>query len=193
MLRPTLMIWLSFFLIMFGYYFVMSWTPRLMVISGLSEEQGITAEVLLNVGGVIGTSLIGLISVRFQLSKVLISYLLITAALLVVFISLTQEIRFAFALAIIIGIFVNGSIAGLYALTPTVYEATHRVTGLGCGIGIGRIGAIISPLVAGRLIDAQWAPDDLFILFAMTFVLAALAVVVLKSSTGRQARPLLAE
>ncbi|MNR62556.1 hypothetical protein D3C85_1846180 [compost metagenome] len=51
---------------------------------------------------------------------------------------------------------------------------------MGWGIGIGRAGAIISPLVAGRLIDADWQPADLYFLFALSFVLAALAICLLK-------------
>jgi len=35
-------------------------------------------------------------------------------------------------------------------------------------------------LVAGRLIDAQWQPADRYLLFALPFVLAALAVWLLK-------------
>ncbi|MGH8465100.1 MAG: MFS transporter, partial [Pseudomonas sp.] len=46
----------------------------------------------------------------------------------------------------------------------------------GWGIGMGRMGAILSPLVAGRLIDAHWQPSDLYLLFASAFVVAAIAV-----------------
>ena len=55
----TLLIWVAFFMIMFTFYFVMSWTPKLLVTAGLSTQQGITGGVLLNVGGIVGTSLIG--------------------------------------------------------------------------------------------------------------------------------------
>jgi uncharacterized membrane protein (DUF485 family) len=52
MRRTTLVIWLLFFLVMFGFYFVMSWTPKLLVAAGLSAQQGITGGVLLSVGGI---------------------------------------------------------------------------------------------------------------------------------------------
>ncbi|MNN48788.1 putative 3-hydroxyphenylpropionic transporter MhpT [compost metagenome] len=105
---------------------------------------------------------------------------MINAVLLAIFVKFTTHLNLAFALVLLIGIFVNGCVAGLYALTPSIYSATQRVTGLGWGIGIGRAGAILSPLVAGRLIDAQWQPADLYLLFALSFVLAALAVWLLK-------------
>ena len=59
MRRTTLVIWLLFFLVMFGFYFVMSWTPKLLVAAGLSAQQGITGGVLLSVGGILGAALIG--------------------------------------------------------------------------------------------------------------------------------------
>lgn len=59
MRRTTLVIWLLFFPVMFGFYFVMSWTPKLLVAAGLSAEQGITGGVLLSVGGILGAALIG--------------------------------------------------------------------------------------------------------------------------------------
>ena len=180
LLRSTLLIWIAFFLVMFGFYFVMSWTPRLLVSAGLSNQQGITGGVLLNVGGILGTSLIGLLASRFRLSLVLMAYLLINAVLLSVFVQFTTLPNLAFALVLLIGIFVNGCVAGLYALTPTIYNATQRVTGMGWGIGIGRAGAILSPLVAGRLIDAHWQPADLYLLFALSFVFAAIIVWILK-------------
>ena len=135
---------------------------------------------MLNIGGILGTSLIGLLASRFRLSRVLMAYLLINAVLLAVFVQFTTVPNLAFALVLLIGIFVNGCVAGLYALTPTIYDATQRVTGLGWGIGIGRPAAILSPLVAGRLIDAQWQPADLYLLFALSFVFAALVVWLLK-------------
>ena len=163
-------------MVMFGFYFVMSWTPKLLVNAGLSNQQGITGGVLLNVGGIVGTSLIGLLAAKFRISRVLMLYLLVNAALMMAFVGLLGKLSVAFTAALLIGVFVNGCVAGLYALTPGLYSVTQRVTGLGWAIGVGRIGAIASPLVAGRLIDAKWTPDQLFSLYGAAFVLAALAI-----------------
>jgi MFS family permease len=105
------------------------------------------------------------------------------------FVQFTSNLTLAFGLALAIGVFVNGCVAGLYALTPTLYSASQRVTGLGWGIGIGRSGAILSPLVAGQLIDAQWAPTQLYVLFAGAFLLAALAIWGLKPRSASELQP----
>ncbi|BAP41558.1 MFS transporter [Pseudomonas sp. LJDD11] len=189
LLRSTLLIWLAFFLVMFGFYFVLSWTPRLLVSAGLSNAQGITGGVLLNMGGIVGTTVIGLLAARYPLARLLMLYLIINALLLALFVQFTHNLTLAFAVALAIGVFVNGCVAGLYALAPSFYSASQRVTGLGWGIGMGRIGAILSPLVAGHLIDANWSPSKLYILFASAFVLAALVVWGLKRRATARLAP----
>jgi hypothetical protein len=62
--RTTLLIWLLFFLVMFGFYFVMSLTPKLLVSAGLSAQQGISGGVLLSVGGIFGAALTGAMASR---------------------------------------------------------------------------------------------------------------------------------
>ena len=176
----TLLIWVAFFMIMFTFYFVMSWTPKLLVTAGLSTQQGITGGVLLNVGGIVGTSLIGFLAAKYRLSRLLIIYFLVSAVLMSVFVSLTNNLHLAFLTALALGVFVNGCVAGLYSITPSIYSVTQRVTGLGWAIGIGRSGAILSPLVAGGLIDANWSPEQLFTLYAGAFLLAALAIFLLQ-------------
>jgi MFS family permease len=186
LVRSTLLIWAGFFLVMFGFYFVMSWTPKLLVAAGLSNQQGITGGVLLNVGGIVGTSLIGLLAARYRLPRVLMSYLVLNALFLSIFLYFTSTLSMAFGLVLMIGILVNGCVAGLYALTPSIYGPEQRVTALGWGIGMGRVGAILSPIVAGRLIDASWKPADLYLLFASAFVIAAAVVWLMKSHTTPQ-------
>ena len=86
MRRTTLVIWLLFFLVMFGFYFVMSWTPKLLVSAGLSAQQGITGGVLLSVGGIFGAALIGGLPSRWPLARVLSLFMLVTTGLLVLFV-----------------------------------------------------------------------------------------------------------
>lgn len=187
MRRTTLLIWLLFFLVMFGFYFVMSWTPKLLVAAGLSAQQGITGGVLLSIGGIFGAALIGGLSSRWPLTRVLSLFMLLTAGLLVLFVGSASSIAAALGLGLLIGLFANGCVAGLYALSPAVYDASVRATGVGWGIGIGRIGAIVSPTVAGVLLDAGWQPLHLYGVFAVVFVLAAACLLLLRPASQRQA------
>lgn len=66
--RNTLLTWAGFFLVMFGFYSLTSWTPKLLVEAGMSADQGVTGGVLLNLGGIFGTALLGLLAARFASS-----------------------------------------------------------------------------------------------------------------------------
>lgn len=179
LLRSTLLIWLLFFLVMFGFYFIMSWTPKLLTSAGLSVQQGVTGGVLLSVGGIFGATLLGLLSARFALPRVLAGFMLITAVMLLVFTTIGSSYLAALGMGLLIGLFSNGCVAGLYALSPLLYGASIRATGVGWAIGIGRGGAILSPTVAGLMLDGGWQPLELYGWFALVFVAAALLLLVL--------------
>lgn len=183
--NSTLLLWMAFFLVMFGFYFVMSWTPKLLVSAGLSAEQGVTGGVLLSVGGIFGSTLLGLGSARFKLHHILALFMVVTAVLLALFVGTTSNLTAAFVIGALIGLFANGCVAGLYASSPLIYDASVRATGVGWGIGIGRIGAIISPLVAGHLIDANWHPSQLYIAYGMVFLVAACIVMLFRLPASR--------
>jgi len=180
--RSTLLIWISFFLLMFAFYFVLSWTPKLLVAAGMSNQQGITGGVLLNVGGIIGGVLFAWLSSRLNLKKLAAAYLLITAAALVLFAAFATNLAMAFLIAILIGAFIFGSMAGLYSLAPILYPAGIRTTGMGWAIGIGRIGAMIAPTIVGFLIDGGWKTSDLYYAFAIPLVIAMLTTVALRDA-----------
>jgi benzoate transport len=178
--RSTLLIWSAFFLVMFSFYFVTSWTPKLLVAAGLSTRQGITGGVLLNVGGIVGGTLFGYLAPRVPLKRLASAYLAATAVCVALFGFFAADLRAAFPIALAIGVFLFGSMVGLYAATPLLYPAAIRTTGMGWAIGIGRIGAILAPLVAGFLVDGEWATAWLYVAFAVPLVLAVLSIQVLE-------------
>lgn len=176
LMRATLCIWTSFFLVMFSFYFVLSWTPKLLVAAGLSTQQGITGGVLLNVGGIAGGTAFGILAARYKLRQLESLYLLTTAVFIALFGVLAGNLAWAFPIAIAIGVFLFGSMVGLYAITPSLYPPAIRATGMGWAIGIGRIGAILAPLIAGFLVDRGWKTPDLYYAYAVPMIVAVLSV-----------------
>jgi benzoate transport len=172
----TLFVWSAFFLVMFSFYFVTSWTPKLLVAAGLSTRQGITGGVLLNVGGIAGGTVFAWLASRLPLKRLATGYLLATAVCVALFGSCASSLRAAFPVALAIGVFLFGSMVALYAAAPTLYPAAHRATGMGWAIGIGRIGAIVAPVAAGVLVDGGWTTPWLYAAFAVPLVLAVLSV-----------------
>lgn len=185
--RSTLLIWVAFLATMFGFYFVNSWTPQLLVTSGLSEADAVTAGMMLALGGTAGSVLYGLVASRLDSRLVLIGFTVLSALTMVVFITSTALLTVALIIGVVVGALINGCIAGLYTITPAVYGTEIRSTGMGWAIGIGRIGAILSPMLAGRLLDASWTPVNLYVGAAVVVAISAVALLFLR--TGRAARP----
>ncbi|MEV8308270.1 MFS transporter [Streptomyces flavidovirens] len=187
--RSTLLLWSAFFLVMAGFYFITSWTPTLLVEAGMSGSQGLTGGTLLNVGGIFGSAALGALAARFALRSVLIAYLIATAVLLSAFIASTSSLGIAFTLGAMIGLFANGSVAGLYALTPATYGTGIRATGLGSALAIGRIGAIVAPTVAGSLLDSGWTPQNLYLAVSVIYVATAALLLLLRPATAGDTKP----
>ncbi len=178
--RNTLLIWSAFFLVMFSFYFTTSWTPKLLVTAGLSARQGITGGVLLNLGGIAGGSLFAYLARRARLQPLACWNLVLTAVAMLLFGLWASNLTGAFPIAFAIGAFLFGSMVGLYALTPLLYPAAIRTTGMGWAIGIGRMGAILAPIAAGLLVDRGWATAHLYYAFAVPLGVALLFVRALK-------------
>ncbi|WP_190086245.1 MFS transporter [Streptomyces longisporoflavus] len=183
--RPTLVMWGAFFLVMAAFYFVTSWTPTLLVEAGMSSSQGLTGGTLLNVGGVFGSALLGALAARFALASVLRGYLFAAGVLVVAFAASTGTLALAFCLGAVIGVAVNGCVAGLYALTPAVYAPQLRATGVGAAIGVGRVGAIIAPSAAGWLLDAGATPRALYVATGAVFAAAGVLLFAMRGRTAK--------
>jgi MFS family permease len=100
----------------------------------------------------------------------------LSAAMVVIFVLSTAVLSMAFVLGGIIGLLVNGCVAGLYTITPALYRPDIRATGVGVALGIGRLGAILAPISAGILLDAAWTTVQLYLAVAVMFVIGAVAV-----------------
>ena len=179
--RSTLLLWLAFFTTMFGFYFVNSWTPRLLVTAGMTESQGITGGLMLTLGGIFGAVLYGVIASKWNSKMVLVAFTVLSSVMIVVFISSASVIALALGAGVLVGMLINGCIAGLYTLAPSLYPASVRSTGVGWGIGIGRIGAIIAPLITGALLDASWSAVQLYLAVGAVVLISAVAVGMIRS------------
>ncbi|MCT2020060.1 MFS transporter [Kocuria marina] len=176
----TILLWVSFFVIMFGFYFANSWTPRLLVESGMTEQQGIVGGLMLTMGGTFGSLIYGVLTIRRNARNTLVVFTILAAVLLVAFITTTSIPALAFLSGVVVGMLINGCVAGLYTVAPQTYAPEVRATGVGWGIGIGRVGAILAPILVGTLLDGGWSPTQLYIGVAVVVALAAFAVSRLK-------------
>jgi MFS family permease len=89
--------------------------------------------------------------------------------------------------AVLVGLFLNGTVSGMTVIIPSLYPAEARATALGLGVAVSRLGAVLAPLIAGFLLQAGWAPGSMFRVFAIPGVIGALAIIFL-TGFGRAPR-----
>lgn len=171
----TLLLWIPYFMNLLIIYFIVSWLPALLQQSELPVSAGINAIVLFSLGGMAGSLLEGrlmtwlgaivLLAVEFGISTLLIGSLAFTVSL-----SLIMTITF------ILGLTVQGAQAGLNALVAAFYPTAIRSTGVGWALGVGRIGSIVGPVLAGSLLSIGWHPRQIFLAGAIPALCAAISI-----------------
>jgi benzoate transport len=179
----TLLLWTAFFGLFSSLYFATSWTPRLLEQSGVSAQQGISGGILLNLGGVVGTLLVAAIALR--VSSFVLGVLSLAAAGCAFLLMSTSlgSLPATLMAAALVGLLLNANGAVLYAIAPSLYAVGVRTTGVGWAIAVGRVGAIVAPLVVGLLVDGGWSTSSLFALFAIPLFVAAAAVLIISRLT----------
>ncbi len=83
-----------------------------------------------------------------------------------------------------------GGQAGVNAMSATYYPTDLRATGVGAGLGMGRMGAIIGPFVAGQLLALHWTSEQLFLAAAVPALLSAVFMLLMRFAIKpEQAKP----
>ncbi|MDH5345585.1 MAG: MFS transporter, partial [Gammaproteobacteria bacterium] len=163
----TLTLWTAFVLCFSTLYFLMSWIPALMEHSGFDPAAGRRAFFLFNLGGVIGIYVMAYLSTKFRLTNV-IFFLSVTAAVCMVgFAIAPTELDLLLGLTLVIGIVQQGGFTGLYSTAAKAYPTRIRTTGIGWCIGLGRVGAVAGPAIAGYLIAAGLDMSANYVIFAI--------------------------
>ena len=150
----TTIITVAYFLQITTYYFILKWVPKVVVDMGFTAAEGANMLKYANIGGAIGGALLGLLTLRVDLKKLTMG----TLALSAVFISILgwtpHDLRYIAFFVALSGFFGNSGIVGMYALFPVAFPTHVRASGAGFTVGVGRGGAILSPIMVGIMF--QW-------------------------------------
>ena len=162
----TLKLWLALFMAFASMYFLISWIPKLSENTGLSASLAIYAGAIFNFGAFFGMLIQGYISTRIGLRKTIAIFLIAAAVIMAIF-KVFLGYNILLLIFGVLGFTLQGGFAGLYAFAARMYPTEFRTTGLGWAIGIGRLGAVFGPLIAGVLIGIGLSMTDNFKVFAI--------------------------
>jgi MFS transporter, AAHS family, 4-hydroxybenzoate transporter len=149
--------------------------------AGLSHEKAIQGTSAIPFGSIVGTMLMGWMARWFPLNRVIaagfvLGMLCIFALAAIVDVIGAVPFVLVLTLLFIIGLTLMSAFSNLYNVALTIYPAQIRSTGLGWSAGLGRAGAVISPLLAGVLMGVGMSMPVLFVAFAVPALVAALCV-----------------
>ncbi|HEJ7271158.1 TPA: aromatic acid/H+ symport family MFS transporter [Serratia marcescens] len=171
----TLMFWLVFFMSLFVIYGMTSWLPKLMLQAGYPLGSSLSFLFALHLGTIAGALSSCWLMDKMSGRRILIGYFLLGAATLFL-LGIQTPIHILYALLIIAGASTIGTQIAMSSYVARFYPGTMTSTGLGWGLGIGRIGAILGPFIGGLLIDMNLTLQQNFIAFALPSLLAAVCL-----------------
>ncbi len=174
----TPLLWLLFVANLMAYFFLVSWMPTLLASTSM-PTQAAFATMILQVGGFTGALAIALPLDRRGMVPVVALFVLavpITGAIGYVAHQSAFELMTVVALA---GFCTLGTQFGLNAVSAIIYPTPLRSTGSGACFGVGRVGAILGPVIGGRLIDMKLPVEDLYMIATVPFVIGAVAAFIL--------------
>ena len=178
----TLMFFQAFFMCLLMVYGLGSWLPKLMTMAGYGFGSSLMFLLFLNIGGIIGAIGGGWLSDRFHPRPVLMLFFTLAAVSLAL-LGFKSHVAVLYFLVTVAGATTIGSQILLYAYVAQFYPTAIRSTALGWSSGVGRIGAILGPVLGGALLAMQLSHQMNFLAFVVP---GALAVIAIMLTAGRK-------
>ena len=174
----TPLTWLIFILNLMGYFFLISWTPTILVQAAHAQSVGALTGAALQVGGTVGALVLcwWLQRQRFLAIAILFAIAVpVVAAIGYAGLSSTTALVIAAFLA---GAVVLGIQSGINVVGAMIYPTSLRANGSGWQLGLGRLGGIIGPL-AGTFLVASFPIEQMYLFAAIPFALGAIVTYII--------------
>lgn len=152
----ALLISAAFFLLWLTEFFIVSWTPAILTREGWQAVAAARAGVMLTLGGMAGTFLVGLFGTHLDLIKVCVTYLIGGFVLALVF-GFASGSGALLPICVVLGFLLFGSAVGLYAVAARIFPPQVRASGTGVAVAFGRAGAVVGLSLGGLLIGWGWS------------------------------------
>jgi MFS family permease len=188
-LLGTLMLWLLFVSMLTISYCLNSWLPTLLVQVGRDQAFAALSVSVFSFGGIVAALGVGLLIDRFGAMRTLVSFIVLSAALLFAVGQLLASAPAALLMVLLAacGFFVLGAYGGVNVVLASFYPSDLRAHGIGWAKSVGRLGTVIAPVLIGWGLSAGITEASIMSLFAVPALVAAATLLVIAfASAGRQ-------
>lgn len=169
----TLLLWIGYGFLISGYYFVTTWTPQLIVDASGSPQRGALAGTIISVGSIVGAIVFGLVGLKLRATSIAWMSLVLAVVSICSF-SLTMGGSAGLVFATLLGLACFVAMSSYTAMAPPMYPPLLRARGYGSMVGVSKIGATVTPIIAGYARDS-YSPASIFLAASILLAIAAFA------------------
>jgi putative MFS transporter len=182
--RPTIMLWIVWFCVVFSYYGMFLWLPSVMVMKGFSLIKSFEYVLIMTLAQLPGYFTAAWCIERLGRKFVLVVYLIGTAISAYLF-GTAESTALLMTAGILLSFFNLGAWGGLYAYTPEQYPTIIRGTGAGMAAAVGRVGGILGPLLVGYFVKSEIPISTIFTIFCISVLIGAFTVLFVGKETAK--------
>ena len=182
--RTTILLTTAYLAHIITFYFILKWIPNIVVDMEYSPSSAGGILVWANVGGAVGSVLLGGLTHYFRLRSLIITALIGSIVMINVFGMGQVNLTSLAIVAGITGFFTNSAVVGLYAMLAQSYPTHLRAGGTGFVIGMGRAGAVLGPIIAGFLFEEEFSLTAVSFVMALGSLVAIFALMFLKEKAA---------
>jgi AAHS family 4-hydroxybenzoate transporter-like MFS transporter len=172
----TTLLWIVNFMNLLNIYFLQGWLTTVITDAGVEQSTAALVAAMVQVGGTVGAFTLGWFVHRLGFVPVLATCGVLACLNIALIGQPWMTVAALFVTVFIAGLCVIGGQAAINALSATYYPTHLRSTGVGAGLGVGRVGAIVGPSLASVFIAQGWTAADLFLAAAVPPLILAIVM-----------------
>jgi MFS transporter, AAHS family, 4-hydroxybenzoate transporter len=171
--RGTICLWIVNFMNLLNAYLLSSWLTTMVREAGLPTSTAVLVGTTLQVGGIAGTLVLMWFIARHGFAAVLTASFALGSLSIAAIGQHGMSLWVLYLVVFTAGACTVGGQPALNALAGSYYSTYLRSTGIGWALGIGRVGAIVGPVLAGDLIRRHWTSEQIFRAAAVPALISA--------------------
>jgi len=175
----TVLMWIIYFCSLLNLFLFAYWMPTVLNMIGMTPSQAVFASSLRDGGAILVVLYLGIAIDRIGPERTLALHYAVGAVFIATIALVALPYVALCVVSMLAGMTIIGSQTGLNGTCGKLYPARMRTSGLGWALGIGRLGAIVAPLLGGYLLARGMAPTQIFLVACAFALIAALATALL--------------
>ena len=175
-LLMTLLFWLITGVLLMGFYFLVNWTPTLLVRGGFSAKTAALGSALLNVGGAVPGLGVGQFSDRWGGRRVMSAIFVAGGLSLALAGASSGSAPLLMVTIVLAGTAWIAGQAAMVMLVARSYPDEIRTTGVGWTLTAGFVGAMVSPAIVAIPFGLGWTPARIVLIPVIPALLSAVGI-----------------